>query len=417
MDNFNISNLSNSMINQLNKSFDAVKKVNTHLQTGKRILKSTDNTGDFAVISKIRADIKQNNAKIQNLQNALSFAQVQDGALKVVSKIIDRSSELKVRFESITSNSSDKSIYDEEFKELQLQIKSIRKSKFNGVSLFASAAGNTLFDKSQNKDNIFYSTSSTSQDIVISRAGLLGSLKIDKTFPPEIAANKAGGGSAESRISITLLGPSGTITWDQNPYSVTDHFKAVHGTDVLHEAVYGTGTNVELFDSPARTVKRTLPRTGPSQSGNRTDVFKFPLTPSNNSPTIELIVNEFGQTGPGTGWNANYQIDYDPYTLDMLDDKTVWSLRDFDIEDLVAYGENLIDARAENGATQQRIHSELSDLKSKQIGVDSHLERSEGLDFAKATGDLNRIRNKLSLNANLLKSAQDMENKLYTDFL
>jgi|MEHZ01.6.fsa_nt_MEHZ011606371.1_1 flagellin-like hook-associated protein FlgL len=417
MDNFNISNLSNSMINQLNKSFDAVKKVNTHLQTGKRILKSTDNTGDFAVISKIRADIKQNNAKIQNLQNALSFAQVQDGALKVVSKIIDRSSELKVRFESITSNSSDKSIYDEEFKELQLQIKSIRKSKFNGVSLFASAAGNTLFDKSQNKDNIFYSTSSTSQDIVISRAGLLGSLKIDKTFPPEIAANKAGGGSAESRISITLLGPSGTITWDQNPYSVTDHFKAVHGTDVLHEAVYGTGTNVELFDSPARTVKRTLPRTGPSQSGNRTDVFKFPLTPSNNSPTIELIVNEFGQTGPGTGWNANYQIDYDPYTLDMLDDKTVWSLRDFDIEDLVAYGEKLIDARAENGATQQRIHSELSDLKSKQIGIDSHLERSEGLDFARATGDLNRMRNKLSLNANLLKSAQDMENKLYTDFL
>jgi flagellin-like hook-associated protein FlgL len=417
MDNFNISNLSNSMINQLNKSFDAVKKVNTHLQTGKRILKSTDNTGDFAVISKIRADIKQNNAKIQNLQNALSFAQVQDGALKVVSKIIDRSSELKVRFESITSNSSDKSIYDEEFKELQLQIKSIRKSKFNGVSLFASAAGYTLFDKSQNKDNIFYSTSSTSQDIVISRAGLLGSLKIDKTFPPEIAANKAGGGSAESRISITLLGPSGTITWDQNPYSVTDHFKAVHGTDVLHEAVYGTGTNVELFDSPARTVKRTLPRTGPSQSGNRTDVFKFPLTPSNNSPTIELIVNEFGQTGPGTGWNANYQIDYDPYTLDMLDDKTVWSLRDFDIEDLVAYGEKLIDARAENGATQQRFYSELSDLKSKQIGIDSHLERSEGLDFARATGDLNRMRNKLSLNANLLKSAQDMENKLYTDFL
>ena len=50
-------------------------------------------------------------------------------------------------------------------------------------------------------------------------------------------------------------------------------------------------------------------------------------------------------------------------------------------------------------------------------GIDSHLERSEGLDFARATGDLNRIRNKLSLNANLLKSAQDMENKLYTDFL
>ena len=417
MDNFNLSNLSGSMISQLNKSFAAVKKTNAHLQTGKRILNSSDNSGDFTVISKVRAEIKQNNARVQNLQNALSFAQVQDGALKVVSKMIDRSSELKIRFESITANSSEKSIYDEEFKELQLEIKSIRKSKFNGVSLFSSAAANSLFDKSQNKDNIFYNAGNASQDIVISRAGLLGSLKIDKTFPPEIAANKADGGSDESRTSITLLGPSGTITWDQNPFSENDHFKAVHGADVLHEAVYGEKANIQLWDSPAQTTVRTLPRTGPIQFGNRTDVFKFPLTPGNNSPTIELIVNEFGQNGPNTGWDANYQIDYDPYTLDMLDDKTVWSLRDFDIEDLVAYGENLIDARAENGATQQRIHSELSDLKSKQIGIDSHLERSEGLDFARATGDLNRIRNKLSLNANLLKSAQDMENKLYTDFL
>ena len=417
MESFNLSNLSSSMINQLNSSFELIKKTSNHLQTGKRVLNSSDDSGDFAVISKVKAEIKQNNARVQNLQNALSFAQVQDGALKVVSNMIDRSSELKIHFESVTSNSSDKSIYDEEFKELQLQIKSIRKSKFNGVSLFASASGNSLFDKSQNQNNIFYNSGTTSQDIVISRAGLLGSLKIDKTFPPEVAANKAGGGSDESRVSINLLGPSGTITWDQNPYSVNDHFKAVHGADVLHEAVYGTGANIQLFDSPAQSTIRILPRTGPSQSGNRTDVFKFPLTPGNNSPTIELIVNEFGQTGPGTGWDANYKIDYDPYTLDMLDDKTVWSLRDFDIEDLVAYGENLMGARAENGATQQRIYSELSDLRGKQIGNDAHLERSEGLDFARATGDLNRIRNKLSFNANLLKSAQDMENKLYTDFL
>ena len=417
MESFNLSNLSSSMINQLNSSFELIKKTSNHLQTGKRVLNSSDDSGDFAVISKVKAEIKQNNARVQNLQNALSFAQVQDGALKVVSNMIDRSSELKIHFESVTSNSSDKSIYDEEFKELQLQIKSIRKSKFNGVSLFASASGNSLFDKSQNQNNIFYNSGTTSQDIVISRAGLLGSLKIDKTFPPEVAANKAGGGSDESRVSINLLGPSGTITWDQNPYSVNDHFKAVHGADVLHEAVYGTGANIQLFDSPAQSTIRILPRTGPSQSGNRTDVFKFPLTPGNNSPTIELIVNEFGQTGPGTGWDANYKIDYDPYTLDMLDDKTVWSLRDFDIEDLVAYGENLMGARAENGATQQRIYSELSDLRGKQIGNDAHLERSEGLDFARATGDLNRIRNKLSFNANLLKSAQDMANKLYTDFL
>ena len=214
-----------------------------------------------------------------------------------------------------------------------------------------------------------------------------------------------------------MLSNSGTITWEQNPYSVTDHFKAVHGSDVLHEAVYGRGADVELFDSPAQVGKRTLPRTGPSQSGNRTDIFKFPLTPGNNSPTIELIVNEFGQTGPGTGWDANYKIDYDPYTLDMLDDKTVWSLADFDIVDLVQYGENLAAARAENGASQQRILGEIFELQQNSLSQESYIEKGEGLDIARAVGKYNLERNKISLNADLLRSAQDIENKLYTEYL
>ncbi len=417
MENFNLSNLTNSMINQLNSSLAIAKKSNAHLQTGKRVMNPSDDLGDFSVISKARAKIKQNTANLQNLQNALSFSQVQDGALKVVSKMIDRSNELKIGFESITSNSSDKSLYDEEFKELQLEIKSIRKSKFNGISLFSSASGSVLFEKSQNKNNVFLGIAGRSQDIAISRAGLLGSLKIDKSFPPEVATNKAGGGSSESRTVINLLSNSGTITWEQNPYSLTDHFKAVHGSDVLHEAVYGRGADVELFDSPAQVGKRTLPRTGPSQSGNRTDIFKFPLTPGNNSPTIELIVNEFGQTGPGTGWNANYKIDYDPYTLDMLDDKTVWSLGDFDIVDLVQYGENLVAARAENGASQQRILGEIFELQQNSLSQESYIEKGEGLDIARAIGKFNLERNKISLNADLLRSAQDMENKLYTEYL
>lgn len=417
MDNFNLSNLTNSMINQLNSSLAIAKKSNTHLQTGKRVMTPSDDLGDFSVISKVKAKVKQNAANLQNLQNALSFSQVQDGALKVVSKMIDRSSELKIGFESAISNASDKSLYDEEFKELQLEIKSIRKSKFNGISLFSSASGSVLFEKSQNKNNVFLGRAGRSQDIAISRAGLLGSLQIDKVFPPEIASNAAGGGPDETRVVINLKGPSGTITWDQNPYSVTDHFKAIHGSDVLHEAVYGTGPNIELYDSPAKSGKRTLLRTGPSQSGSRTDIFKFPLNPGNNNPTIELIVNEFGQTSAGTGWKSDYQIEYDPYTLDMLDDKTVWSLGDFDIVDLVQYGENLAAARAENGASQQRILGEIFELQQSSLSHESYIEKGEGLDIARAIGKFNLERNKISLNADLLRSAQDMENKLYTEYL
>ena len=42
MDLFNLSNLSTSMINQLNAGFSSVKKQNLHLQTGKRLIEPAD---------------------------------------------------------------------------------------------------------------------------------------------------------------------------------------------------------------------------------------------------------------------------------------------------------------------------------------------------------------------------------------
>ena len=429
MENFNLSNLTNSMINQLNRSLAVTKKSNTHLQTGKRVMTPSDDLGDFSVISKVKAKVKQNAANLQNLQNALSFSQVQDGALKVVSKMIDRSSELKIGFESITSNASDKSLYDEEFKELQLEIKSIRKSKFNGISLFSSANGSVLFEKSQNKNNVFLGRAGRSQDIAISRAGLLGSLKIDKSIKSESGLINADGGADEFRLPINLASNSGELTWWQWPYGASDYFRAYHGSNSIHEATYGeVGNLVNLNDG------RVL---SPSPGSNHGGSANFPNTPwiqdpnrynqnkdiipfgrdGNKSSTIELVVNESGQTASGTGWHMEYQIDYDPYTLDMLDDKTVWSLADFDIVDLVQYGENLVAARAENGASQQRILGEIFELEQSSLSNESYIEKEEGLDIARTIGQLSLEKNKISMNANLLRSAQDMENKLYTEYL
>ena len=71
--------------------------------------------------------IKTENSKsTKNLQNSLSFLQVQDGALKTAGKILIRMGEPKTQFEAPTFNQSDKGIFDEEFKELQIQLKKIR---------------------------------------------------------------------------------------------------------------------------------------------------------------------------------------------------------------------------------------------------------------------------------------------------
>ena len=66
--NFNMSNLSTSMINQLNQGFSSAKKQNIHIQTGKRLIEPEDDAGASSVNAKLNAQKKQNLAKLQNLQ-------------------------------------------------------------------------------------------------------------------------------------------------------------------------------------------------------------------------------------------------------------------------------------------------------------------------------------------------------------
>ena len=73
-----------------------------------------------------------------NVQNAISFLEVQDGMLDTVGKIIDRMSELKgLASADPMKSDQDKASYNNEFKDLQAQLHSISQQKFNGVSLFA----------------------------------------------------------------------------------------------------------------------------------------------------------------------------------------------------------------------------------------------------------------------------------------
>jgi flagellin-like hook-associated protein FlgL len=69
-----------------------------HLQTGRKITQPSDNVGEVGKISKLKYNIKANFARRQNLQNALSFAQAQDGAMKNMGNIIKRAGEISAIF-------------------------------------------------------------------------------------------------------------------------------------------------------------------------------------------------------------------------------------------------------------------------------------------------------------------------------
>jgi flagellin len=115
----------------LQRSFD-------RLSSGRRLVTPLDDPGGLAVSMKLQSSINRLSGAQNNVQNAISFLEVQDGMLDTVGKIIDRMSELKgLASQDPMKSSQDRASYNNEFKDLQTQLHDISQMKFNGVSLFA----------------------------------------------------------------------------------------------------------------------------------------------------------------------------------------------------------------------------------------------------------------------------------------
>src|SRR6056300_355820 len=109
------------------------------LASGKKLTTPIEDPGGLAVSMKLSSAINRVTGAQNNVQNAISFLEVQDGMLDTVGKIIDRMSELKgLASADPMKSEQDKASYNNEFKDLQVQLYDISQMEFNGVSLFAN---------------------------------------------------------------------------------------------------------------------------------------------------------------------------------------------------------------------------------------------------------------------------------------
>jgi flagellin len=122
----------------LSKSNEALRKSLGRLSSGQRITSPADDAGGLAVALKLASKTNRTAGVIQNVQNSLSYLQVQDSSLQTVGKVLDRMAELRTMAQDVTKNSSDIENYSKEFVELQSQLKQIKNETFNGISLFSS---------------------------------------------------------------------------------------------------------------------------------------------------------------------------------------------------------------------------------------------------------------------------------------
>ena len=211
----------------LSKNNASLQKSLTRLSSGTRITQPADDAGGLAVSMKLSGTINRLSGVEKNIDNAISFLQVQDGVLESAGKILDRMAELKALSQDVLKNSSDIANYDAEFQNLQVQLHQMSDTTFNGVSLFGNfttAAGTTEVtfggtDAQDNTVSIFTSaTGESGSKVSINKSMLLSALTINSNTLASAGFSTAANGSAAgatAAFSFAAESTAGTMTLDK----------------------------------------------------------------------------------------------------------------------------------------------------------------------------------------------------------
>jgi flagellin len=125
---------------------DSLSRSLGRLSSGSKLVNPSDNAAGFAVSIRLDAQISRISAASDNIGNALSFSQTQDGYLKKVAKALDRMGELAMLAQDNTKSDTDRGLYNNEFVNLQNFVSSSATRDFNGVSMFGGNSFQVTID-------------------------------------------------------------------------------------------------------------------------------------------------------------------------------------------------------------------------------------------------------------------------------
>ena len=102
--NINTNTAASSASYYLSKNNASLPKSLNRFSSGSRITQPADDAGGLAVSMKLRGTISRLSGVEKNIDNAISFLQVQDGVLESAGKILDRMAELKALSKDVLKN-------------------------------------------------------------------------------------------------------------------------------------------------------------------------------------------------------------------------------------------------------------------------------------------------------------------------
>lgn len=193
----------------LSESSASLAKSLSRLSSGSRITSPEDDAAGLAVSMRLDAQISRTSAARNNVTNAISYSQTQDGFMQKVAKAFDRMSELSVLAMDVTKGDADRALYHAEFSTLGAYVSNVSSKDFNGVSLFNGAAlnvsidgeGNTFAMSGVDLTTSTYTTATGAS--VATTANAATALASVKAAISQLASDRANIGASVARLSFT----------------------------------------------------------------------------------------------------------------------------------------------------------------------------------------------------------------------
>jgi flagellin len=196
--------------NDLNQSNSALNASLARLSTGSQLVTAADNPAGLAESISLNAQIGQTNAANDNIGNAVSFLQTQDGYLQQIGTALDQMASLAIEAQDGTISSSQAQDYQKEYAALGSYINATASQTFNGVSLFSNAVLSVTTDGSGGyylmngvdlgQTSSYYTAANA--DISTS-TGATTALSDVTLAISQLGTDRAGVGAAEERLQYT----------------------------------------------------------------------------------------------------------------------------------------------------------------------------------------------------------------------
>jgi flagellin len=205
--NTNIAALNSA--NNLDNSTNMLNESLARLSSGSQIVNASDNPAGLAESISLNAQIGETTAANQDVANATSFSQTQDGYLQQVGSALDQMASLAIEAQDPTISSGEAADYQSEYSALSAYVTNTATKTFNGVSLFGSTGLSVTIDGSGTQFsmasvNLGASVYTTATGGNIGTSTGAASALADVTAAiAQLGTDRAGVGANEERLNYT----------------------------------------------------------------------------------------------------------------------------------------------------------------------------------------------------------------------